>query len=194
MSHFIKKILILILLCYWGNGVYTENDNMSEQLYIITIPESYLNYSQTSAERAATSYIELGEMYCTTAYVMGKDVVIEVNERQRENLIARNNELIKSFIEPFLESNPKYSYSINEDCTELTYYFDENISTMIQLNAVFGVATGYGLNYILENSDPDWEMHIAIYNCHTNKLVVEGNIPTGGFSYGASEWEASYAE
>ena len=117
--------------------------------------------------------------------------MIDVTESQKNKLIERNNEYIETLLNDFSNANDKYRYEFNSEFSELTYYFDENISTIMQ-GKIGSITAGYILNNIMKNNNQDWQIHLKIINCHTNKIVAEGTLPKDTIKYGELEWNNSY--
>ena len=55
-------------------------------------------------------------------------------------------------------------------------------------------AMRYAMNNLLLDTSGQWEIHITIINCHTGKVVEEGELPGRGLIINDNDWEASYAE
>ena len=85
-----------------------------------------------------------------------------------------------------------YKYIPDGSYEKLILYFDENISSTIEAKTILGIASNYGMNYMLLNNTTDWNVQIEIFNCHTYKVVASVSVPNGEVSYGAEEWEESY--
>lgn len=197
-----KKIAIFVFvlmafIALIAIGIFVHSDISAsnigkEKLVTIVIPESYFEYAGSDAAKAAESCIELGDEYCTSAEAKDNDLVLKVTDRQRENLIKRNNEFIDELLTSFKRFNSEYEFTGSEDYSEVTFYYDEDITTILQIESVFGVTVGYGLNSILQNNSETWSVHLKIVNCHTGKTVVEGDIPQDIMTYGPDEWKNSY--
>lgn len=117
---------------------------------------------------------------------------LELTDEQLKNLVQRNDNFVDELAKQFASSNNMYKYVLDESYEKLTLYFDENISSTLQVKTILGIASNYGMNYLLLNSTSDWNVQIEIFNCHTDNLVVSVNIPDEEISYGAKEWEESY--
>lgn len=158
----------------------------------ITIPESYFNFVGSEIDEEIESLKELGNEYFTSVKKVNNAMIIEITENQREKLIERNNEFIETLLKDFSNANKKYRYEVNSDFSELTYYFDENISSTLEFKTILGVTSSYIFNNILRTNNQDWQIHIKIINCHTNKIVAEGTLPKDTIQYGELEWSNSY--
>lgn len=186
-NRIIAAVLLLIVL-----ACGCADKTPKTETYII--PETFWGYTGTTQEEGVESFDELGEDYCTSAKVVGRDVQVELTEAQRDNLIQRNNDYIAELAEDFEAYNSEYRYVGDENYQKLEFYFDEKIPAILHVKTLFGISGAYGLNYVLENHDTEWQVDMKIYNCHTNKLVVSVKTPYESASYGPEEWKASYAE
>ena len=184
-------LLLTCILCSCSQPNHIKGTSRIEETSVYIVPNSYFEYTGTDVSEAVDSYIELGAEYCTHAEVVDEGMKLELTPTQRDNLVRKNNEFI-SELEASFESNPLYSYIPDENYKQVTFFFDENISTLTQFNAVLGVVAGYGLNYILINNTTEWNVYLVINNCHTGKEVMHANIPSETISYGKEEWEESY--
>lgn len=182
-------ILCSLLILFSGCGK-KEAEKPPVERYII--PNSYLTFTGTNAEETVASCLDLGEKYFTDAKVVDDGVQIEMTPQQKDNFIKRNNDFIKKLAKKFKESNSMYRYVPDENYQKLAFYYDEKISTDLQIKTVFGIATGYALNYMLTHHTTDWEVAVTIYNCHTKKEVVSIKVPKETVSYGLEEWKKSY--
>ncbi len=182
----ISGLLILILiLCSGGcSGEPTDTENLTE----IIIPASYLQFAGADAEDTAESYRE----YCTDSEVKDMDVVLEVTDSQKEDIIQMNQEFIDRTLDKFLDGNPEYSYKLADDYSSIVYAYDEKIDASLQAQLLMGVTSMYALNGIVENNTSEWSVEITIENCHTGKTVAYGTLPEDTVAFGESEWRESY--
>lgn len=177
---------------YATDGFNRNLINNKEEIFTITIPESYFTFTNTQIDENIDSLKKLGNEYITNVKKENNTIILQMTESQKNNLIERNNKYIETLLNNFSNANEKYHYEFNSDFSELTYYFDENLSDTMQIKTVFGVAASYALNNILKTNNQNWSIHIKIINCHTNKTVAEGTIPEDTIKYGKQEWENSY--
>ncbi len=140
------------------------NSKPKTETYII--PNSYWTYTSTTSEEAVETFYK----YYTDVKIVDKYVQVEFTEQQRDKLIQRNNEYIKKLITDYEEHNSEYSYVPDENYQKLEFYFDEKIPNFLHAATVYGMAAGYGLNYILQNTT-ELGGDIYIYNCHTQKWL-----------------------
>lgn len=118
-------------------------------------------------------------------------MIIEMIESQRDKLIEWNNTYIETLLNDFSKVNENYHYEFNSDFSELTYYFDENISVIMQ-GKIGAINADCILNNIIKTNNQDWQIHLKIVNCHTNKIVAEGTLPRDTIKYGELQWNNSY--
>ena len=189
-----RSICIIVLLFGYilsGCG-QTSPSSVETELYIL--PNSYLKFSGMEVDEAVESCLELGNEYCTEAKAIPEGLQLELTQEQLDNLVLKNNHFIDELARKLTDSNNLYKYEPDENYQTLTLYFDENISGLLQIKTILGIASSYAMNYMLINHVSDWKIKIEIYNCHTNKLVCSVNIPGEEVTYGAKEWEESYKE
>lgn len=182
-------LLLIILAC--GCADKTPKTPKTET-YII--PETFWGYTGTSPEEGVESIRKLGDDYYTDVKVVDRNVQVELTERQRENMIRRNDEYIAELAENFEKHNSEYRYVGDENYQKLDFYFDEKIPDILHVKTLFGISGAYGLNYVLKNHDTEWQVDLKIYNCHTNKIVATVDVPNETVTYGPAEWKASYDE
>ncbi len=87
-----------------------------------------------------------------------------------------------------------YNFIGDNEYKNATYYFDEKLDMKIVASAVYGVIANYAMNYVITTNDPDWNVHLKIYNCHTNKLVAEGDVAYEKVSWDDEDWAESYED
>lgn len=133
----------------------------------------------------------MGNEYITSVKKENNTIVIAATEYQKNKLIERNNKYIETLSTDFSNANEKYNYEFNADFSELTYYFDENISPIMQ-GKIGAITASYILNNILKTNNQDWQVNLKIINCHINKVVAEGTLPKDTIKYGELEWNNSY--
>lgn len=182
----ISGLLILILVLCSGGCAGEPAD--TEQLTEIVIPASYLQFADADAEDTAESYRE----YCTDSKVRDTDVVLEVTDSQKDDIIQMNQDFIDRTLDEFKDGNPEYSYELADDYSSIVYAYDEKIDASLQAQLLMGVTSMYALNGIIENNTSEWSVEIAIENCHTGKTVAHGILPEDTVSFGESEWRESY--
>lgn len=170
---------------------FNEGINNKEEIFSIIVPESYFSFTNTQIEKNIESLKGLGNEYITSVKKENNTMVIEVTESQKNKLIERNNKYIETLSNGFSNANEKYHYEFNSDFSDLTYYFDEHIAPITQ-GKIGSITASYILNNILKTNNQDWQVHIRIINCHTNKLVAEGTLPKDTIKYGELEWNNSY--
>ena len=178
-------LISILILCSWGCvGEPTDTENLTE----IIIPASYLQFAGADAEDTAESYRE----YCTDSEVRDTDVVLEVTDSQKDNIIQMNQDFIERTLDEFKDGNPEYLYELADDYGSIVYAYDEKIDASLQAQLLMGVTSMYALNGIIENNTSEWSVEIAIENCHTGKTVAHGILPEDTVSFGESEWRESY--
>lgn len=160
----------------------------------ITFPESFFLFTGSDPQESAEGCIELGSEYCTDVRVVEGCMMLEVTQKQRDNLLEQGNDFMETLMAPFYNADPSYSFQGSEDYTEISFYYDEKLPSAVQLQAITGSVSGYAYNYILLNNTGDWSVHLKIYNCHTKNLVVDVELPKDKLSLGDKDWEKSYVE
>ena len=176
---------IVLILCSWGCvGEPADTEKLTE----IVIPASYLQFAGADAEDTAESYRE----YCTDSEVRDTDVVLEVTDSQKDDIMQMNQDFIDKTLDEFKDGNPEYSYELADDYSSIVYAYDEKIDASLQAQLLMGVTSMYALNGIIENNTSEWSVEIAIENCHTGKTVAHGILPEDTVSFGESEWRESY--
>lgn len=186
-----KSVIILVLICcLLSSCSRSGSDNENTETYII--PCSYFEFTGSEISDVVASCKSLGEAYCTEATEVPEGMRLKLTDSQLENLVQRNNEFINDLAENLENSNDSYRFVMDDSYKNLTLYFDENISSTLQVKTILGIASNYGMNYMLLNNTAEWNVQIEIFNCHTNKPVVSVNIPDEEISYGEKEWEQSY--
>lgn len=180
--------LICLSLLSVGCSQNNKNEIQEEALTEITIPASFLQFTGNDVQESALGY----EAYCTNAQVSGEDVVLQVTEQEKADLIKMNQDFIDDALADFTVENPQYSYELKEDFSRVTYRFDENIDPTVMASLLIGVTSMTVLNGIIENNESDWSIEVIIENCHTNKIVAEGTLPQDTIAFGESEWQQSY--
>lgn len=176
---------------YTTAGFNEDIINNKEEIFSIIVPESYFSFTNTQIEENIESLKGLGDEYITSVKKENNTMVMEVTESQKNKLIERNNKYIETLSTDFSNANEKYHYKFNTDFSELTYYFDENISPITQ-GKISAITASYILNNILKTNNQDWKVNLKIINCHTNKVVAEGTLPKDTIKYGELEWNNSY--
>lgn len=160
----------------------------------ITISDAANFYSGSDLQEIADEMKQSGSDYCTDARAVDGLLILELTEKQRDNLVERNNAFIQQLMDPFFDSDPSYSFKASDDYSELTFYYDEHLPREIEATAVFGVVGAYGYNHTLMSKTSDWSIHVKIYNCHTKKLAFDNWISYGESDKCVIDWEGSYVE
>lgn len=188
-------LCICILLCFSACTKEIYADVMptdAEEVYEIVIPKTLQQLCNQSSEEMRDDFINLGEDYCTDCIVRENEVYLYVTEEQKQKLVNRFNGYIDGWIEEFLNLNDSYRFECDEKYQSVTYYYDEKMDKSYEFTAVYAVVTNYAMNYVLTTNDPDWNVHFKIYNCHTNKLVAEGDVAYEKVSWDDEDWARSY--
>lgn len=181
------SVLIALALAVDLSGCAGKSED-TENLTEIVIPESYLQFTGADPEETAESYQE----YCTNAEVSGADVVLEVTDKQKDNIMQMNQSFIDKTLEKFKDENTDYSYEMDENYASIVYAYDENIDAYLQAQLLMGVTSIYVLNRMIENTTSEWSVEVTIENCHTGKTVAHGELPEDTLTFGESEWRESY--
>ena len=171
------------------NDVKTSEEDTTEYV----IPESYLAQGFDPQE-IADACMEKGPDYCTNARVEGNTVILELTDTQRLNFIEKNNEEAKVWAESYLQADENYRIEGSDDYKEITFYCDEKVPLMALSQASGATIQSYGLNQILEENSGQWSVHVSIVNCHTGKIVVEGDLPQEELIFTPNDWTESYTE
>lgn len=191
-----KKIATILLMAVMmltacapkGQHVPSDNDTEEDKVSEITIPASYLEFTGNDAEETAEDY----KAYCTDATVQDGNVVLEVNEQQKQEILEMNQDFIDDALEDFQEENSQYSYELKDDFSGVVYRYDESIESGVQAKMLMGVTSMYALNGIIESGNSEWSVEVTIENCHTGNVVAQGVLPDDSISFGQEEWETSY--
>lgn len=191
-----KKIATILLMAVMmltacaprGQHVSSDNDTEEDKVTEITIPASYLDFTGNDAEETAEDY----KAYCTDATVQDGNVVLEVNEQQKQEILEMNQDFIDDALEDFQEENSQYSYELKDDFSGVVYRYDESIESGVQAKMLMGVTSMYALNGIIESGNSEWSVKVTIENCHTGNVVAQGVLPDDSISFGQEEWETSY--
>lgn len=191
-----KKIAAILLMAVMmltacaprGQHVPSDNDTEEDKVTEITIPASYLDFTGNDAEETAEDY----KAYCTDAAVQDGNVVLEVNEQQKQEILEMNQDFIDDALEDFQEENSQYSYELKDDFSGVVYRYDESIESGVQAKMLMGVTSMYALNGIIESGNSEWSVEVTIENCHTGNVVAQGVLPDDSISFGQEEWETSY--
>ncbi len=191
-----KKIATILLMAVMmltacapkGQHVPSDNDTEEDKVSEITIPASYLEFTGNDAEETAEDY----KAYCTDATVQDGNVVLEVNEQQKQEILEMNQDFIDDALEDFQEENSQYSYELKDDFSGVVYRYDESIESGVQAKMLMGVTSMYALNGIIESGNSEWSVKVTIENCHTGNVVAQGVLPDDSISFGQEEWETSY--
>lgn len=191
-----KKIATILLMAVMmltacapkGQHVPSDNDTEEDKVSEITIPASYLEFTGNDAEETAEDY----KACCTDATVQDGNVVLEVNEQQKQEILEMNQDFIDDALEDFQEENSQYSYELKDDFSGVVYRYDESIESGVQAKMLMGVTSMYALNGIIESGNSEWSVKVTIENCHTGNVVAQGVLPDDSISFGQEEWETSY--
>ena len=167
-------MLILLTTCACAKKTSLKETN-DEELIEILIPLSFMQFAGMNTKSTMAMFEEYGEEYCTSTKSGVKGVILEVTEEQQQNLIQMNNDYVDELVAPFLEENPLYSFSGSDYYTEITFSYDEEAEPTTMIMTAMRYA-------------------ITIVNCHTGKVVEEGELPGRGLIINDNDWEASYAE
>lgn len=187
------KLAIILLVCCVLVGCSDMKQPVAEtNTYVI--PNSFFEFTHVEVADEVSSCLALGRDYCTDAREVPEGMELVLTAEQLNNFVQRNNTFVDELVEKFLKADSLYRCELDGEYQTLSLYFDENISTGLQVETMLGIASHYGINYMLTNDTTEWNVFLSIYNCHTNKLVVSVNIPEEKVSYGAQEWEDSYIE
>ena len=182
---FLGLLISVLILCLGGcAGSPEELEGVTE----IVIPASYLQFVGADAEDTAESYRE----HCTDSEVRDTSVVLDVTDRQKNDIIQMNQEFIDKVLDEFQNKNPAYSYELADDYSSIVYTYDENLDSFLQAELLMGITSMYALNGIIENNTTEWNVKVTIENCHTGKTVAHGELPEDTVSFGKSEWIKSY--
>ena len=184
----LMTVLMFTACASEGQHVPSDNDTEEHKVTEITIPASYLNFTGNDAEETAEDY----KAYCADAAVQDGNVVLEVDEQQKQEILEMNQDFINDALEDFQEENSQYSYELRDDFSSVVYRYDESIESVVQAKMLMGVTSMYALNGIIESGNSDWSVEVTIENCHTGNVVAKGVLPGDSITFGQEEWEASY--
>ena len=186
----LTAVMMLTACAPKGQHVPSDNDTEEDKVTEITIPASYLDFTGNDAEETAEDY----KAYCTDAAVQDRNVVLEVNEQQKQEILEMNQGFIDDAVEDFQEENLQYSYELKDDFSGVVYRYDESIESGVQAKMLMGVTSMYALNGIIESGNSEWSVKVTIENCHTGNVVAQGVLPDDSISFGQEEWETSYEQ
>ena len=171
-----KKVLCcmcsLFILLFFSSCV-TQVKNQSDSISTIIIPASYIRFCGIEQDEYIESYpLE----QCIGIKADGEDVVINMTESQRQNIINQTEQFIDDFLEDYYKYNSEYKFHGSDDYKKAEFYYDEKFS-FSEMGSILGVLGEYGQMQLLTNNSGDWNVEVKIYNCHTGKLVSEGTVP-----------------
>lgn len=191
MKQFKQKIVaILVLLCI-GLSSCSKLPKAEANIKNIVVPESLIEFCGTTAEEMQKSYQELGEEYCTDSYVSEETLVLVMNDEQIQNMLDYNNDWVKELKDKFEDSGKDYQIVSSGDYKKVIFKYDEDMNIDLQIQTIYGIIGMYAINYVITQNE-NWAVEVEIVNCHTGKIVAEGNLPNIPLNFGASEWENSY--
>lgn len=195
MKRMICTLLCLcILFCFSSCAKNTVSDILptNAEVYEIIIPDSLLNISGISElEYIASFDNETHDVY-TDVQLVDDEVILYLTDIQRQNLINQVKDTIDIILEDYYQSNPDYKFMGDKNYQSITFSYDENISERLETTVLGAVFAKYAYLNVLEHKDPNWKIHLQIYNCHTNKLVIEGDLEKERVSWSQDDWARSY--
>lgn len=186
-----KIIVILLLLFCIGLSGCSKSPKAEENVKNIVVPENLIEFSRTTAEEMKKSYQELGDDYCTDAYVNGETLVMVMNDEQIQNMLDYNDDWVKELKDKFENSGEGYQIIGSEDYTKVIFKYDENMEIDLQIRTIYGIIGMYAINYVITQNE-NWSVEVEIVNCHTGKMVAKGNLPGTPLNFGENEWANSY--
>lgn len=172
----------------------TETTGTDEPVHKIVFSQKFLNVADMTAEEWAVDLENTSEGQFTDIYVNadGVSVTLEVTETQRKFWLEDRKEYIDELLRRFEAFFPEYRMEINDDYTNVDFYYDLNMSVhnvaYYMLYAENFCVTMQLLNGV---GAEDWYMSINVYNSDTGKLVASGDSEIG-FGYEPEDWERSY--
>ena len=188
LKRCIALFLLTVLLC--GCSVNRIPEKEASEIYFL--PESYFNFAHVEPEDEAASYNELGPDFCTKAEAGDGGMRIELTPGQRDRMISRNNEFLQGYFDSLTKKSSEFSYTTDPDYKKIDLYFDETVDSSFQLNLYSACVIAYAANQILQTNDPEWNVVLTVYNCHTKKTVITFDAPYGDVSLEDDDWERSY--
>lgn len=195
MKRMICTLLCLcILFCFSSCAKNTVSDTLptNAEVYEIIIPNSLLSISGISElEYIASFDNETHDVY-TDVQLIDDEVILYLTDTQRQNLINQVKDTIDIILEDYYQCNTNYSFIGDDDYKSITFIYDENISESLETKVLGAVFAKYAYLNVLEHKDPNWKIHLQIYNCHTNKLVIEGDLEKERVSWSQDDWARSY--
>lgn len=183
MKKVFKLVLVVMMLCC---GACLGNKE--PETTTITIPESLLTFANTDIE----VQLEGCKKYATDAKIVGKDIVMEVTDDERNEMLQMHKEFADELIKEMEEVNSDYKCTLSPDFKSVIFEFDEKLSLHMQAKTMLGVSFSQIMQWILTNNDPNWNFKVTVKNCHTGKIVAECVLPEDNFFIGEKEWAASY--
>lgn len=187
-------VSVMALTCVSCGSQEKDDDIVSEkslETFTVTIPENFFAFTNSEAEDTVKGY----EGYCVDSKLENGNVVLELTEVQKDNLISMNEQFIQDTLEEFSNENNLYTYELDEDYKKIIYSFDEKLgdtNPVLLGKVLMGVTSMHVLNGILETGNSEWNIEMVIKNCHTGHVVAQGTLPEGNLRFDAAEWEASY--
>ena len=142
MKRIIFPITLVIFCIISGCSQSQPNDSKTE-IYII--PNSYFEFTGSEIDEAVKSCLELGNDFCTNAKEIPEGMQLELTDEQLNNFVQRNDNFVDELSKQFTSSNSMYKCVLDESYEKLTLYFDENISSTLQVKMILGIVSNYGL-------------------------------------------------
>lgn len=116
-------------------------------------------------------------------------VTIKLTDKQRKYVVSFMEERVNDMQDEIKKQDERYKIEVNDDYSELDFYYDQNLDIKMVTALVFGTETYSAYHQIFSDRE-DWFTTINIYNCDTGKLVATGDT-NNDINYDNSDWEAS---
>ena len=120
-----------MICCVLSGCSHSQQNSTKTEIYII--PNSYFEFTGSDVDEAVESCLELGEDFCATAKVIPDGMQLELADEQLSNLVQRNDNFVDELVNQFTSSNSMYKCVLDDSYKKVTLYFDENLSSTIQV-------------------------------------------------------------
>ena len=160
-----------------------EEEDTEEETVSVTIPASFLHFTGVDAQETADSYLD----YCENAYVEEGNVILNLTEKQKEDIQEMNEDYIEEVLGELQETDEKYSCQLSDDYGSVTYTYDADIGQMLQAKLLLGVTSMHALNGMLENGGGNWNIEVTVVSSQTGETVGHGVLPGDEINFDMEE-------
>lgn len=161
------------------------------------IPLSLVAVSGRNSNVLADELIDGGN--CTNVVVNSDDsITMSLTNEQLDYWINSRIKMLENLDEEFKSINSDYKIVHNEDCTQLSLYYDLDLNDQKAVDYIFQAEFFCGMFQVFTNPEEcDFNIDINIYNCATGKLVTSGELKLEDehykqtLSYDEADWKRS---